>query len=363
MRKSLTLIVTDRCNLACRYCYVTKGAADLPLDIARRAIDLALADGPWAPEADGINLDLIGGEPLLRADFIGECLGYFHEKLQGHRWARSHGAALTTNGLLYESPAAQALIAKNKCLEVSLTVDGSEAVHNANRVDAAGRGSHAEVMRSARRWLEQFPAVTTSTKLTLGRETVADLCEAVLFLLFELKVPKVNANAVFEGPWTEAEAAVFEEQLLRLGRAMLSVGASLDRCSLFSRYVGAPVHPQDDGTWCGCGKWMLAVSPDGGLYPCNRFAPSGTPCEPLPVGDVFAGIDAERLRPFQMLTRSAQEPPECRACEVKGGCAWCKGHDYDEGHLWTRSTSLCLMHKARVRANRVLWAEFDEARR
>ncbi len=357
MRRSLTLIVTDRCNLSCRYCYVHKGSADLSTEVARRAIDLALAEGgPWAPDADGINLDFVGGEPLLRAAFIGECLDYFHAKLRGHRWERSHGAALTTNGLLYETAQAQELL-RHKCLEISMTVDGSEAVHDANRIDAAGRGSHADVMRAARLWLQQFPAVTTSTKLTLGRETIAHLAEAVLCLLFELKVPQVNANAVFEGPWGEGDAAIFEEQLLRLGRAMLSVGAKLDRCSLFSKYVGSRVHPQDDGPWCGCGRWMLAVSPDGGLYPCNRFAPSGTRRDPLPVGDVFAGIDAAKLAPFSALCRSKQEPEECRACEVKGACAWCKGHDYDEGHLETRSTSLCLMHKARVRANRALWAE------
>jgi uncharacterized protein len=356
MRRTLTLIITDRCNLACKYCYVSKGNADMCYMVARKAIDVALADGPWAPDADGINLDFIGGEPLLRAKFIDMVMDYFHYKLRGHRFENQHGASLTTNGLLYETPEAQALL-RHKCLEIGMTIDGPRPVHDANRVTLGGVGSHATVERAARLWLKQFPAVTTSTKVTLGRETIANLCESVLYLLFDLGVPKVNANVVFEGPWTEEDAAVFEAQLLKLGRAMMSVGAPLDRCSLFSRYVGYRMHPDDNGTWCGCGRWMLAASPDGKLYPCNRFAPSGTIAEPIPVGDVFSGVDPTKLEPFAGLCRSAQEPEECRDCEIKGACAWCKGHDHDEGHLWKRSTSLCLMHKARVRANRTLMEE------
>jgi uncharacterized protein len=357
MRRSLTLIVTERCNLACSYCYCRKDVGEMSAEVARRAVDLALDSAVWAPEADGINFDFIGGEPLLRADFIGDVLDYAHERLRGHRWEKAHGAGLTTNGLLYDTHATQRLLASNRCLSIGMTVDGPAAVHDAARRYPDGSGSHADVARAARLWLKQFPGAETSTKVTLGRDTVAHLAESVLYLLFELRVPQVHANAVFEGPWLEADAAVFEEQLLRLGRSMITAGLKLDRCSLFAKHIGGPVHPEDDGTWCGCGKWMLACAPDGGLYPCNRFAPSGTPRHAVPVGDVWVGLDAARLAPFSCLSRRAQEPEECRVCDVKGGCAWCKGHDYDEGHLETRSTSLCLMHKARVRANRVLWAE------
>lgn len=359
MKRSLTLIVTERCNLRCSYCYCSKSDADMSLEVARRAIDIALSDSPWAPEADGIGFDFIGGEPLLRADFIGECLDYAHAQLKGHRFEKSHSAGATTNGLLYDTLPVQRLLASNRCFSLSMTIDGPARIHDAARRYPDGRGSHADVIEAAKLWLKQFPGPTTSTKVTLGRETVADLAEAVLYLLLELKVPTVNANAVFEGPWGEADAQVFEGQLLRLGRGMIAAGLPLDRCSLFAKHIGGPFPALEDGTWCGCGKWMLAVSPDGGLYPCNRFAPSGTRRDPLPVGDVFAGIDAAKLAPFSALCRSQQEPDECRACEAKGGCAWCKGHDYDEGHLETRSTSLCLMHKARVRANRALWAEAD----
>ena len=40
------------------------------------------------------------------------------------------------------------------------------------------------------------------------------------------------------------------------------------------------------------------------------------------------------------------------------GCAWCQGENYDAADtptIYQRSTAICLMHKARVRANNYYW--------
>lgn len=38
-----TLVITQKCNLRCRYCYIEKASRDMPLATARRAIDFAFA--------------------------------------------------------------------------------------------------------------------------------------------------------------------------------------------------------------------------------------------------------------------------------------------------------------------------------
>ncbi len=361
MKRSLTFIVTDECNLRCSYCYVRKGSERLSLDVAAKALFLFLNEPRFRDGADGCTFDFIGGEPLLEADLIGEILDCAHGMLRGHPWEKNHAAGLTTNGLLYNTLPVQRLLVTNRCLGVSITVDGPADVHDAARRFPDGSGSHAQVEENARLWLHQFPGPLTSTKFTLSRNTLGQLARSVVYLLCELRVPTVNANPVFEGPWSDEDAALYEAQLLELGRELLARGIPLDRCNLFGRHVGLP-HPRlDDQSWCGAGKWMLAVDPSGNLYPCNRFAPSGLSHQPpMPCGHVDVGLDFAVLDAFAALKRSEQSPPECLSCEVSGGCAWCKGHDYDEsGSIAKRSTSLCLMHKARARANRTLWAEAD----
>ena len=53
-----------------------------------------------------------------------------------------------------------------------------------------------------------------------------------------------------------------------------------------------------------------------------------------------------------------QSKQECIDCEVASGCAWCQGENYDAAEtptVYQRSTAICKMHKARVRANNYYW--------
>ena len=75
----------------------------------------------------------------------------------------------------------------------------------------------------------------------------------------------------------------------------------------------------------------------------------------LPAAD---GIDKNLLRPFLTLDRTTQSPQKCIECDVASGCAWCQGENYDSAKtntIFERSTAICLMHKARVRANNYYW--------
>lgn len=50
--------------------------------------------------------------------------------------------------------------------------------------------------------------------------------------------------------------------------------------------------------------------------------------------------------------------------KVATGCAWCRSslnYDYaDSSTIFQRATYLCLMHKARVRANNYFWNKLEK---
>lgn len=54
-----TLHLTDRCNLACTYCYVHKRKTDMSLDTAKRVVDMAAAEGGHH------GIVFFGGEPQI----------------------------------------------------------------------------------------------------------------------------------------------------------------------------------------------------------------------------------------------------------------------------------------------------------
>jgi len=153
---------------------------------------------------------------------------------------------------------------------------------------------------------------------------------------------------------------LFEEQLMSLADAIIDEEYYKDyACSFYSENIGKPLDPVFENTnWCGAGR-MLAIDANGIFYPCTRFAQySLRDKKAWTIGNINDGIDKNKLRPFLVLDRLSQSKQECIDCEVASGCAWCQGENYDAAEtntIYQRSTAICKMHKARVRANNYYW--------
>lgn len=356
-KRTGTFVVTERCNFACRYCYVHQEPRQMSLEVAKAGIDMLLAD-PDPERYEGICIDLIGGEPLLQAAMIEAMLDYAHAQMQacGHYYLTRHIVNINTNGTLYGAAETQRLIATHRCVRIGMTIDGDQAMHDQNRVYHDGRGTWADVMRNAELWKKQMGPLMKgelSTKVTINHDNLALFRRGIVYLMTEVGLPTVHANVVFEDVWQDGDDDLFEHELMHLGAELRAAGVELKRCSLFTAGIGRPI-PQGDSkqNWCGCGRYMISIDPDGHLYPCNHFVPSGLGKRKAePIGHVLTRVDPMKLAPYLAMNRETKSPPECLSCDVATGCAWCAGFDFDEyGTLDKRATYICRMHKARVRA-------------
>lgn len=362
MAKNITFIVTKDCQLACKYCYlVGKNTHErMPWEVAKKAIDYIL-DHEADFREESVVWDFIGGEPFIEIDLIDKICDYIKVEMyrRGHHWFDSYRFSFSTNGINYADDKVQRFIAKNLThLSIGITIDGTEMKHDLNRVyKQTGCGSYRDVVRNIPLWLSQFPG--SGTKVTISSADIPYIKESVLHL-YSLGIHEVNINCVFEDVWAEGDDLKFEEQLTQLADAIIDDGYYRDYvCSFFSEMIGKPLdRVNDNNNWCGAGR-MLAVDAAGLFYPCTRFAKYSLRDKPaLIIGNVTDGIDSDRLRPFLTLDRCTQSPAECIDCEVASGCAWCQGENYDAAFtptIWQRSTAICRMHKARVRANNYYW--------
>lgn len=365
MAKNITFIVTKECQLACKYCYlVGKNSKErMSFEIAKQAIDYILNHEEDFKE-ESVVWDFIGGEPFIEIDLIDKISDYLKTEMfrRDHHWFNSYRLSFSTNGLNYHTDKVQRYIEKNKeHLSIGITIDGTKQKHDLNRVykqdGAAERGSYDDVVKNIPLWLSQFPHA--GTKVTISSADIPYIKESVLHL-FSLGIHEVNINCVFEDVWKEGDDKLFQDQLLKLADAIIDGGWYQDyACSFFSEMIGKPLDPiRDNQNWCGAGR-MLAVDAAGNFYPCTRFAGySLRNKKPIIIGNVYRGIDKNLLRPFLTLDRSTQSPQKCIECEVASGCAWCQGENYDAAKtntIYERSTAICLMHKARVRANNYYW--------
>ncbi|MBN1653501.1 MAG: radical SAM protein [Deltaproteobacteria bacterium] len=117
----LVLWVTGACNLNCRYCYrgETNRLGPLSFDAARAALAMVASFGK------PFHVQLTGGEPCMEPVLV--------EKIAA--WIRKSGLnasiGLQTNGTLLDK-AITRIFRKYK-IEIGLSIDGIELLHNAHR--------------------------------------------------------------------------------------------------------------------------------------------------------------------------------------------------------------------------------------
>ena len=362
LAKSITFIVTKDCQLACKYCYlVGKNTKErMTWDVAKRAIDYIL-DNRKDFNNKSVVWEFIGGEPFIEIDLIDEICDYIKLEMfkKDHKWFNYYRFSFSTNGINYHDKKVQDFIEKNRNhLSIGITIDGTKTKHDLNRVyKRTDKGSYDDVVKNIPLWLSQFP--NSGTKVTVSSADIPYIKESVLHL-YSLGIHEVNINCVFEDVWNEGDDKLLENQLIELADEIIDKEYYKDNvCSFFSERIGKPLdRVKDNQNWCGAGK-MLSIDAAGNFYPCTRFAQySLRDKKAIVIGNVWDGIDKNKLRPFLTLDRCTQSTQECIECEIASGCAWCQGENYDAAEtptIYQRSVAICKMHKARVRANNYYW--------
>ena len=360
--QNITFIVTEDCNLRCKYCYITHKAKGkkLALQTAKKFIDYLLNDNK-IHRCQSIILDFIGGEPLLEAELIEDICDYF--KIRSYEeenpWYWRYRINISTNGVNYSDNAVQRLIENNKGkISIGITIDGTKEKHDLQRVFPDGTGSYDVVNKNIKLWLEQFPG---STKVTFASDDLKYLKESIVEL-WNKGIYHVAANVVYEDVWKDGDEQIFENQLKELADYIIENNLyNKNYCSLFLDHIGMPYDEKDlSNTSCGAGK-MLALSPSGDIYPCMRYYDySLNNKKGYIIGNVDTGIDFEKARVFLLAMYKYQCDKECLECSIAKGCEFCQGVSYDESESGTnfqKAKYICKMHKARVRANNYYFAK------
>jgi len=353
--QTVTFIVTEDCNLRCKYCYITHKAANkkMNLETAEAFINYILSNEISRKEA--VIIEFIGGEPFIEVELIDQITDMFKLATyeRNNEWFWNYRISICTNGVNYADPAVQHYIEKNrKKISLSITVDGTREKHDLQRVFPDGTGSFDTIDNNLALWLSQFPGCT---KVTFSSEDLKYLKDSIISL-WDKGITDVSANVVFEDVWAEGDEVVFEQQLMALADYVLD-NALYEQyyCTLFDDGIGGYYTEGDkEMTHCGAGK-MIALGPDGKLYPCLRYKGfSLNNHAEWCVGDVEKGIDMEKIRPFITAANRLQSDSECLKCVYAKGCAHCQGFNYDVAETPTnfyRAKYICKMQKSRVYAN------------
>ena len=216
---------------------------------------------------------------------------------------------------------------------VTISIDGSEEIHNRFRCYPDGTPSYEVIVSNTRGLLEG-----TLHRPVVARVTVAKNSGDLTLVLHQLL--KLGFAEVGFGPVTSdnpgyrldnEETMLLLEQFKVLSRKFLEVaqeGAFLGFSNLIDLLVA--IHEGERKQYsCGAGLGLFSVDHRGSLYLCQRFTGEEEFC----MGDIFEGFDHQKLASFRDHA-DIKGRGECNQCWVRNVCA---GGCYHEA--WTRAGS------------------------
>lgn len=373
--RTVTIQVTDACNLACTYCYqINKKSHVISFDIAKQFID-NLLDGKYNEYNDydnteAIIFEFIGGEPFVAIDLISEITEYFVSQLieRNHHWQNRFRISICSNGTLYFEEKVQKYIQKyHHMLSFTISIDGNKKLHDACRVFPDGSGSYDIAMAAVNHYRTHYSSKDAiGSKMTISPFNVNYIFEAVQDIINN-DYKSINLNCVYEEGWTVEHAKILYEQLKLIADFLFETNNYQDiELSIFDNSYFQPKLEEDNDNWCGGDGAMLAIDWKGDMYPCIRYMESslGLDQEEMIIGTVQDGIlVTEKQKNYfnclKCITRRSQSTDECFYCPIAAGCSWCTAYNYQVfGTPDKRATYICIMHKARALANAYYWNKY-----
>jgi uncharacterized protein len=312
--RRLNLIVAQKCNSRCRYCYAGDGNygqdAFMSPETARKAIFSALSHYETVE-----TIQFFGGEPFLAADLIESAVEYAEKTAVELGKNTPKFSAVTNLTVLPENMFD--LIRKGK-LNVITSLDGPAELHDKNRIFADGRPTHDSVVANIRRIVpfgqpRSIEVTYTTAHADAGftplrvKNYVRSICPGASVVI----VPELGLSGS-----AKKEVAHFELREYCAGRRD---PADPDMRKTISSYLGVSRYPRH-GIFCDLGRSNFTVDAVGRVWSCQlahgRTEPIGR------AGDDWGGIrdrfEAAEGKAFRKSNFSG-----CRECFLKEYCTSC----------------------------------------
>ena len=329
---SLIFILSNRCNLVCKYCYLAmlplEQKKHLSLEIARRTI--------WKAFEQATNNLLIDfGEIAIDFSFVSKLIHYA-ESLQPQFPTKKLALAVQTNGTTLSTEVLDFLQAHNVFVGISL--DGPQQLHDQMRILHSGYGSHARIENGLREIIRRkIPHIVLCTISSANVRSASRILNyflesGVSHFAFKPVIRRGHAQTEWESLGISADDfCEFLQAIVDYAISNQTWDALDDRLVKFTFRL-----LRDRRGWsdrcptpeCGCGTNMLVVNPQGLLYPCPRYTSIQQDGHNL--GDDFS----QAIIRSRALVHSTQAVSECHNCvwwaNCKGGCPISRTDNYAE---------------------------------
>ncbi len=315
---NLVLNVSEKCNMGCTYCFADGGDYGggeklMSVETALRSIDFLFRE---AGDSKDVTITLFGGEPLMAMDVIKQSVAYGYKK--GAAAGKRVNFTMTTNATLITEEAAHFL--NDNDVGVTVSIDGPEEIHDANRPMKNGKGSFKLMLSRLEKFFSIYKARPVGGRATVTHTSVEVV--KILDYLLGLGFHEVGFSPVHTtNPklmLTEQDLVVFHDEFRKA--ALRYLAAALEgQLYGFSNMTNVlkQLHEGMARPYpCGAGYGLVGVGNSGEVSLCHRF----TNKPEHKIGHIDTGFDAQKRGRILEQVHVSQKLP-CTTCWVRSICA------------------------------------------
>lgn len=331
-QRNISLIITERCNLSCVYCYEhNKTAKQMTFEIAKNIID----DEFLNLDKYEFTIDFFGGEPFLNFELIKRIVEYTLSNYSGY-----YHFFATTNGTLVHGEIQKWLKSHKEVLTLGLSLDGNKIAHNLNRSD-----SFDDIDLDF--FISTYP--DQHIKMTISEQSLPHLADSIKFITE--KGFRISCNLAYMIDWFSVNNSKNLKEQLDILIDYYIENPDFPRCNLMDFKIEILSHPMPDQTsiskYCGCGTHMACFDIHGDSYPCQLFAP---------ISADKRAIKSDDFDISETLVKN-NFPTKCRNCYYLRICPFCLGSNYlSTGNMYLPDSGRCELYKLIFQANAKLKA-------
>ncbi|WDV47884.1 radical SAM protein [Clostridiaceae bacterium M8S5] len=329
---SAFLVVSQDCNLRCKYCFIKKKPENITLKTAIDAVDYVAENAKLYGDRPSINF--FGGEPLLRwIDIIVPVTLYVRGK-----YGSNFGLSMTSNGILLDRKKLDFM--KQYDIGLLFSMDGDKKTQDINRPCKNGSSSFDILERKIPLILEYYPRVTF--RATTDYDTVSHFFENHKFAIDKGFTSIFNIINIF-AEWNSEQREELKRQVDKLGNYFYDL---IDQGNnvhfgpfdeMFGRLKEIKIAEEENiyrefasdvlgyGR-CGIGASRFAsIGTDGTLYSCQEMVGNKEEGGMFVIGDIYNGEDNEarlniirQFHPHKVVSSAGKKA--CEQCRFNRIC-------------------------------------------
>ncbi|MGE5474503.1 MAG: radical SAM protein [Ignavibacteriales bacterium] len=364
------LILTEDCNLRCKYCYENANRCTkryMSFDTAKMSADF-LFDNALKHGVKSLKWTFFGGEPLLNLDVMISFFRYVVDKSKINNIKSNF--SLVTNGTIYNKQFEEFILEwykATKQVSIQVSTDGIPEVQDENRITINSKPTSRIVLEN----ILKIKTLFKKNKIDISSlHTHAVVTKAAIPKVFSSYkyfkhlgiINDISFELLHEEDWDENDISIYIDQLSQIADYVYKECVS--SCSLkpYENAKGLIAMKTDKAheNTCEAGKTVCAINPKGDIYPCDKayFSSSN-----FIIGNIFEGvIDNSNRELFLKACRNDMHVGNvsCGTCD-NTMCKICMVLNYEKYNDILKCNPLaCLMYKAKWKFINQTKKKFDK---